>query len=36
MNSLPQGEIIAMALLVAFLIFITARGELGTYIRLLV
>jgi len=33
---MPQGEIIGLALVAAFLLFITARGELTTYIRLLV
>lgn len=33
---MAQGEYIATAVLVAFVLFITARGELGTYIRLIV
>lgn len=33
---MPQGEYIAMMVFVAFLVFITARGELGTYIQLIV
>jgi hypothetical protein len=33
---LSQGHYILAAIAVAFLVFITARGELGTYIRLLV
>lgn len=33
---MPQGEYIAIMVLVLFLLFITARGELGTYIQLLV
>jgi hypothetical protein len=33
---MSQGDIIGLALFAAFLFFITARGELATYIRLLV
>jgi hypothetical protein len=32
----PNTEVIAVALVMAFLLFITARGELATYLRLLV
>lgn len=33
---MPQGEFIAAMICLAFVVFITARGELGTYIRLLI
>jgi len=33
---MPRGELIVMAIFAAFLIFITARGELAQYIRLLI
>jgi hypothetical protein len=33
---MPQSEFIAVVVLIAFVIFITARGELAEYIRLLV
>jgi hypothetical protein len=33
---MSHGTVIAATLFATFLIFITARGELGTYIRLLV
>jgi hypothetical protein len=33
---MPQGDFTALMLFAAFLIFITARGHLGTYIRLLI
>jgi hypothetical protein len=33
---MPQGEVIMFAVFAAFLLFVTARGELATYIRLLV
>jgi hypothetical protein len=34
--TISQGEFIAAMIAVAFLVFITARGELGVYLRLLV
>lgn len=33
---MPRGEIIVLTVFAAFLVFITARGELATYIRLLI
>lgn len=35
-ESMPRGELIVATIFAAFLIFITARGELAQYIRLLV
>lgn len=36
MESMPRGELIVATIFAAFLIFITARGELAQYIRLLI
>lgn len=33
---MPQGEFVIAMLFLTFALYITARGELGTYIRLLV
>jgi hypothetical protein len=33
---MPQSEFVVLAIVLAFLLFITARGELAGYIRLLV
>jgi hypothetical protein len=33
---LPRGELVVAAIFFAFLIFITARGELTQYIQLLI
>jgi hypothetical protein len=33
---MPQSEFVVLSIVVAFLIFVTARGELSEYIRLLI
>jgi hypothetical protein len=33
---MPQGEFVMIALFAMFVLFITARGELQTYIQLMV